>query len=88
MAAGNECTTYGMTRYRAIYQNIPIKLITTKIILGDFYLVLNYDNYTTEISALECIILKDTITVPRIMDIDFSDIATVIEKIKLLLLFS
>lgn len=86
MMAG--CEVGGMTRYQVTYLNYPTRLLSKTFMLDKFYIQINYDSKKTVISILEACFLLESIEVNRAMEIDFSRSEELVDKIKMLYLFS
>lgn len=84
----STCMVDDMIRYQAMYNKYPTYIVMHKVMLDKYYLVIDYFQKTTTISILEKCVLVDSVTIPRVLPIDFKNPNSVIGKIKTLMLFS
>lgn len=81
------CLFLDMPRFQEIHYQGNLLLIR-KLMIGEFYIQIDYVGKTTTISKLQACLLMDTFQIPHVLDIDMQDPNSAIPKIKLLALFS
>lgn len=84
-----DCVVSGdMARYEANYQNYPTELISRALIIGNTNIQIDYVNNRTVISRLEACFLFDSVEVPRALEINLKNPYELLDKIRMLMIFS
>jgi hypothetical protein len=87
-----SCKINDIPKYHAAFTSNeiskPKSIALENIIVGQYYVELNYRFNTTKISRLEACLLYGTILVPRVLKFDPNHQEEYLEKIKTILLFS
>lgn len=84
-----HCVVNGdMTRYETNYQNYPTKLISRTFIIDNTYIQIDYINNRTVISRLEACFLFDSVEVPRALEVNLKNPYELLDKIRMLMIFS
>lgn len=86
------CMNDDMPRYQVNYAWGPNKEDTEKtscnFMIDTYYVQIDWEENTSTLSTLNGPILLGSITIPKALDLDMSDLASVVERIKTLLVFS
>src|ERR1039458_3160574 len=81
-----DCVVDGeMTRYDALYQKYPTKLISRTFIIDNTYIQIDYANNKTVISRLVTCFLFDSVEVPRALDVNLKNPYELLDKIRMLI---
>lgn len=87
MCDNDICKTEEMPRYTITY-NHNNQLIGQTLMLGQYYIQIDYQRKTTTISTLYIIILKDSITINHVLPVDLNNLNILLNKIKTIMVFS
>ncbi len=87
-----NCMNDDMPRYQVNYAWASNKEDGKKtsccFMIDLYYIQIDWEKNTSTLSTLDGPILLGSITIPKALDLDMSDLASVVERIKTLLVFS
>lgn len=83
-----DCAVDDMPRYQISYWNYPTRLVGCTFMLDQYYIQVNYEAKQTTISTLYVCFLKDPITIPAVLAVNFKKQEEMLHKIRTWLLFS
>jgi len=64
------------------------KKTSCNFMIDTYYVQIDWEDNTSTLSTLYCSFLVGSITIPKALDLDMTDLPSVVERIKTLLLFS
>lgn len=87
-----DCINDDMPRYSINYAHGLNKQDGEKtscnFMIDTYYVQIDWEENTSTLSTLYCSFLVGSITIPKALDLDMTDLPSVVERIKTLLLFS
>ena len=88
----SDCMNDDMTRYSINYDRDPnqedCEKTSCNFMIDSYYVQIDWVEDTSVLSTLNGPILLGSVTLPKALDLDMNDLASVIKRIKTLLVFS
>lgn len=88
----SKCLNDDMPRYSVNYSWGPNKednkRTSCSFMIDTYYVQIDWEENTSVLSTLDGPLLLDSITLPKALDLDMSDLVSVVKRIKTLLIFS
>lgn len=82
------CMNDDMPRYTITYRKVDGKKISCSFMIESYYVEIDWDKDDSIISTLDGVMLIGSISLPRALELDMTDLNSVKQRIKTLLLFS